>query len=1154
MQAAGRRRREAMLRMRLAPTVRRRAVDDDDDAEADEDAPDALTPREAHVDLKRDAEQLMTQIVTHLDEAHFYAMHRAWLAHDSSCDMKHFVRIVREILPAHVLRGATTSRDEVMAAAAAGVSILSSEHTQVRSLIELFNEVDVNGDGAVEWEEFTRFIVEKAALYQEQNAVEKIATYSHAVDEPSRSRTNRHRHMIEKMVAIPRKEWVAVAEGQSSRVQIYHARTGEFAASFEASKVPGAMCYVESEESLLLACSDKTLNLFKLQHGTALSKFVEAARWPSQETLTCLTYADSQKVAYSGSTDGTVRAWNLSSQRTVATFKGHGDEVMDLLHTPGQLDCIISASMDSTVRVWNAYTERQVTSLRGHTKGVSSLAYNAEHRFLVSAGFDHDAYVWSPFHNTLLHRLKGHRASLVGCHAVEDRHELITADCGGILKLWDLRNFLCIDTFTTVHEPGDLDDLKGFQAFTHVKLAPAVGARQDEADHRIVCATKRLAFFDQHRVRSEPVTDDVPLRLVILNDVTLTLLVVSESCVKIWDAVRGTLSRTYDQPTKNEVTAVCLDDRRRKFFLGTSKGEISCHNYANGAKMKVFPSNDSTPVVTLGYLWLSKSVIAAFAGGAVRVYDEKELGNCSILRTFDESYSHHELQLMAHFEAGKLAATCSGQSSQGIRLWDSCSTKCEAILKTEDVVCTAMGFLEPFPLLFVCTADGVIRIWGAVQGHKLAGVCLAAWKNVPPDGSRYDFYADARGVEYEVQRVTAAAPHAARPRLLPPQHPGPTGLPAGVCTAATSVSAATFIAETSLFVVADERGNLRGYDLSDVMILAEAGCPDAVHAVPPAPISEDAFISALQRDSCVETEPGKTSRLEFLRRRPVNLKALRDHNLLKPHELRTFEAAVAEREASGGSHRAPPPVEALLGEDCVRFVWGVEYAHDESILAVSHCRDPKAIVSSGVDGCVRMWADSGEFRGVLLQGLAAASKNPCWSLAFDADAREKREHSFTDEIISQIDDFKRCANHRRRSGDHRRGSTESRRGSAPRRGSTEPRRGSTTPAEHHKTPAEHHNSVQVPTHDDAARSSREAPPEATPKHVTLREMSWGSRDSRRGSGQFNVNDFAALEEPPVAQTNKVRPRHACMPEYTRIYPNIPEYTRTSDQPRIRDQR
>ena len=52
----------------------------------------------------------------------------------------------------------------------------------------------------------------------------------------------------------------------------------------------------------------------------------------------------------------------------------------------------------------------QTNNLIGHTKGVFSLSYNDEHRFIVSAGFDHE----------------GERASLLGKTIIlpfgEDEH------------------------------------------------------------------------------------------------------------------------------------------------------------------------------------------------------------------------------------------------------------------------------------------------------------------------------------------------------------------------------------------------------------------------------------------------------------------------------------------------------------------------------------------------------------------------------------------------------------------------------------------------------------------------------------------------------------------------------------------------------------
>ena len=41
---------------------------------------------------------------------------------------------------------------------------VSRQKEVTANLVELFREVDINGDGEMEWDEFTRFIVEKVRL------------------------------------------------------------------------------------------------------------------------------------------------------------------------------------------------------------------------------------------------------------------------------------------------------------------------------------------------------------------------------------------------------------------------------------------------------------------------------------------------------------------------------------------------------------------------------------------------------------------------------------------------------------------------------------------------------------------------------------------------------------------------------------------------------------------------------------------------------------------------------------------------------------------------------------------------------------------------------------------------------------------------------
>lgn len=44
----------------------------------------------------------------------------------------------------------------------------------IRNFVNLFEEIDVNGDGSMEWDEFTNFIIESAITVQTNKNREKI--------------------------------------------------------------------------------------------------------------------------------------------------------------------------------------------------------------------------------------------------------------------------------------------------------------------------------------------------------------------------------------------------------------------------------------------------------------------------------------------------------------------------------------------------------------------------------------------------------------------------------------------------------------------------------------------------------------------------------------------------------------------------------------------------------------------------------------------------------------------------------------------------------------------------------------------------------------------------------------------------------------------
>ena len=66
-------------------------------------------------------------------------------------------------------------------------------------------------------------------------------------------------------------------------------------------------------------------------------------------------------------------------------------------------------------------------------------------------------------------------------------------------------------------------------------------------------------------------------------------------CLKVWDAKTGRLNSVYRGLTSPnaELTAIILDNRERKLFVGDSDGCIYTVNIKNGAKMKEFQKHET---------------------------------------------------------------------------------------------------------------------------------------------------------------------------------------------------------------------------------------------------------------------------------------------------------------------------------------------------------------------------------------------------------------------------------------------------------------------------------------------------------------------------------------------------------------------------------
>mgnify|MGYP003384901659 CR=1 FL=1 len=410
-------------------------------------------------------------------------------------------------------------------------------------MYELFKEVDVNGDGDMEWDEFTKFTVEKASSLNQSMVMTSIPEYFDNTSILDNSAKTFRRGNITSMIPILNTGLFAVLEEHRKVISIYHSSNGRLYNEIQTDAVPLAVEAMKGTNMMAAVFTDLSLSTFQIDdnHTIPQKRNLIKATLPTPEIQMSMAWMASSDLLYTGGATGNILSWNMSQNQIVSTMPGHSDIVMKILALDS-LDSLMSASLDMTIGVWDTYTNTVIHKLKGHRKGVFSMSYNPDFRLLVSSGFDHDALVWSPFVNSLVYKLKGHHSSLVGCQCVENSPELITADEAGVFKLWDVRTFQCIQTFYN-NSNSDNEPAEHLSCFFNSKIPTSnlnkFNKNPDIDDTMLFAGSRRIRCFEQKRVVHAKTTDLTNVVWADVKEASLTIITVSERNVIIWDLLLG---------------------------------------------------------------------------------------------------------------------------------------------------------------------------------------------------------------------------------------------------------------------------------------------------------------------------------------------------------------------------------------------------------------------------------------------------------------------------------------------------------------------------------------------------------------------------------------------------------------------------------------
>ncbi|EGJ33197.1 MULTISPECIES: WD40 repeat domain-containing protein [Moorena] len=165
------------------------------------------------------------------------------------------------------------------------------------------------------------------------------------------------------------------------------------------------------------------------------------------ESLTSISITPDGNYVIAGSTNSTIKVWNLQTRKLRFLLKGHRQEITSLAITPDG-KYLVSGSKDKTIKIWNLETRKECFTLTGHGDSVNTLAVTPDGNYVVSGSEDNTIKIWDLEKREEIFTFTGHTDSINRIKVTSNGKLVISASSDKTLQVWDFETREVIATFT----------------------------------------------------------------------------------------------------------------------------------------------------------------------------------------------------------------------------------------------------------------------------------------------------------------------------------------------------------------------------------------------------------------------------------------------------------------------------------------------------------------------------------------------------------------------------------------------------------------------------------------------------------------------------------------------------------------------------------
>ncbi|CAK86058.1 unnamed protein product (macronuclear) [Paramecium tetraurelia] len=161
----------------------------------------------------------------------------------------------------------------------------------------------------------------------------------------------------------------------------------------------------------------------------------------------CIAVDPGNQFFVTGSSDRTIKFWDLATGNLKLTFTGHISTIRSVI-VSARHPYLFSCAEDKTVKCWDLEQNKMIRDYHGHLSGVYSLALHPTLDVLVSGGRDSVCRVWDIRARQQIHVLEGHTNTIDSIICQEFEPQIVSGSQDSMIKLWDMTSGKCISTLT----------------------------------------------------------------------------------------------------------------------------------------------------------------------------------------------------------------------------------------------------------------------------------------------------------------------------------------------------------------------------------------------------------------------------------------------------------------------------------------------------------------------------------------------------------------------------------------------------------------------------------------------------------------------------------------------------------------------------------